>query len=666
VSQFIKKIANTFQLGYSEGMKYPFERGCPNPLGASKTDEGINFAFHSAIEEGVSLLLYSTNSKTPFAQIPLDPKIHRTDSIWHIRVQNLPPIFEYGIKVGSQILIDPYAKEVNSNPDWGGHFYAENQPLAKFSAPQPFDWGNDVPPRIPFQDLIIYEMHIRGFTHGGGFQKMIDKIPHLKELGINAVEFLPIFEFDECENPRSNPETGRKLYNYWGYSTINFFSLMNRYGTIEEFKNLVKELHKNKIEVILDVVYNHTAEGNEKGKTLSFRGLDEAGYYILGPKGEYYNYSGCGNTFNCNNPVVSRLILDSLRYWVSEMHIDGFRFDLASILTRDPQGHPIADPPVIKAISQDPLLTGIKLIAEAWDAAGLYQVGYFPSYKKWAEWNGKYRDIVRKFLKGTDGVAGPFAGALSGSQDLYGHDRKPYHSINFVTAHDGFTLKDLCSYNNKHNFSNGENNQDGTNDNESWNCGQEGPTTNTKINQFRFRQSRNFIVALMVSLGTPMILMGDEYGQTHNGNNNTWCHDELNWFDWGELSHEGHFYRFFRSLVLLRKKNTLFRRSEFLTADDVEWHGTTPFHADWSPASRFIAYILKDKAKQEDVYIAFNASHLRTNVQLPPPPAHKKWHRLVDTALDSPYDFLDDPFQFPHVKTAYKMEAHSSIILIAL
>ena len=666
MSQFIKKIANTFQLGYSEGMQYSFERGCPNPLGASKTDEGINFAFHSSIEEGVSLLLYSTNSKTPFAQMILDPKIHRTGSIWHVRVQNLPHIFEYGIKVGSRILIDPYAKEVNSTPDWGGHFYAENQPLAKFSAPQSFDWGNDVPPRIPFQDLIIYEMHIRGFTHGGGFQKMVEKIPHLKELGVNAVELLPIFEFDECENPRNNPETGRKLYNYWGYSTINFFSLMNRYGTIEEFKNLVKELHRNKIEVILDVVYNHTSEGSDKGRTVSFRGLDERGYYILGPKGEYYNFSGCGNTFNCNNPVVSRLILDSLRYWVSEMHIDGFRFDLASILTRDPQGHPMADPPVVKAISQDPLLSGIKLIAEAWDAAGLYQVGYFPSYQKWAEWNGKYRDIVRKFLKGTDGAAGPFAGALSGSQDLYGHDRKPYHSINFVTAHDGFTLKDLCSYNNKHNFSNGENNQDGANDNESWNCGQEGPTDNTKIIQFRCRQSRNFIVALMVSLGTPMILMGDEYGQTHQGNNNTWCHDELNWFDWSELSKETDFYRFFRSIVLLRKKNPLFRRSEFLTADDVEWHGTTPYHADWSPTSRFIAYILKDKVKQEDCYIAFNASHLRTNVQLPPPPPHKKWHRIVDTALDPPYDFLDDPFQFPHIKMAYKMEAHSSIILIAL
>ena len=648
----------------TKNMEYLTKRGCPTPLGASKSDEGVNFAFHATAEKNVSLLLYSTNSKTPFTQIALDPKVHRTGSIWHVCIQNLPHTFDYGIKIGSHILIDPYAKEVNSKPDWGGHFYAEHQPLARFSKPPPFNWENDSPPRIPFQDLIIYEMHIRGFTHGEGFQKAIDKISHLKDLGINAVELLPIFEFDECDNSRINPETGKKLYNYWGYSTISFFSLMNRYGTLEEFKTLVKELHKNKIEIILDVVYNHTSEGNENGKTVSFRGLDESGYYILGPKGEYYNYTGCGNTFNCNNTVASQLIVDSLRYWVSELHIDGFRFDLASILTRDTQGHPLGDPPVVRTISQDPLLSGIKLIAEAWDAAGLYQVGYFPSYQKWAEWNGKYRDIVRKFLKGTDGAAGPFAGALSGSQDLYGHDRKPYHSINFVTAHDGFTLRDLCSYNTKHNDSNGENNQDGANDNESWNCGQEGPTDNTNIIQFRARQLRNFVVALMASLGTPMVLMGDEYGQTHHGNNNTWCHDALNWFDWRKLVEEADFYRFFRSMILFRKKHALFRRTEFLTADDIEWHGISPFHADWSPTSRFVAYILKNK--QESFYIAFNAGHQRVNLQLPPPPAHKKWHRMVDTTLNPPHDFLDDPFQFPHIKAVYKMEAHSSIILIAL
>lgn len=437
---------------------------------------------------------------------------------------------------------------------------------------------------------------------------------------------------------------------------------MNRYTkspdlACEEFKTLVKELHKNQIEVILDVVYNHTADPN-----LSFGGLGASTYYILGPQSEYYNYSGCGNTFNCNHPVVSRLILDSLHYFVTEMHVDGFRFDLASILTRDPEGHPLENPPLIRQISEDPLLSRVKLIAEAWDAAGLYQVGSFPAYGKWAEWNGKYRDTVRRFLKGTDGAVGPFASAISGSQDLYGNNRKPYHSINFVTAHDGFTLRDLVSYNTKHNLSNGENNQDGTSDNESWNCGAEGPTTNPKIIKLRLRQSKNFIVALMVSLGTPMILMGDEYGHSRRGNNNAWCHDgPLNAFQWNRLDQDKELFHFFHSLINFRKKTPLLRRTEFLKPAEIDWHGITPFHPNWNPSSRFVAYVLKPS-----LYIAFNATPERPLVQLPPPPLKKKWYRVVDTSLAPPHDFIDQPLELPPLNGSTRMEAYSSMILLAL
>ncbi|MFS8563362.1 MAG: glycogen-debranching protein [Rhabdochlamydiaceae bacterium] len=522
-------------------------------------------------------------------------------------------------------------------------------------------------------------MHVRAFTqdpsshvkHPGSFLGLIEKIPYLKELGINAIELLPIFEFDESDNPLKNPKTGKKLCNFWGYSTINFFSVMKRYShsgdPITEFKTLVKELHKNKIEVILDVVYNHTAEGNENGKVFSFRGIDEATYYILGPKGEYYNFSGCGNTLNCNNPVVSEFILDSLRYWVSEMHVDGFRFDLASILTRDPSGAPLPKPPVIEAISKDPVLANCKLIAEAWDAAGLYQVGSFPSFGRWMEWNGKYRDVVRRFIKGTEGQVGEFSEAICGSQNIYGFSGTPSHSVNFVIAHDGFTLRDLVSYNDKHNEENGENNNDGTNDNASWNCGQEGETTNVKIVQLRNRQMRNLHTTLMISLGVPMIWMGDEYGHTRKGNNNAWSHDdELNWFQWNLLDKAKDFHRFYTKMIAFRKTEPILKRREFLSKEDIDWHGHLPFHPNWSSDSRFIAYMLKDFEKENHLYVAFNAENTRPTLQLPDPPPHKKWHRIVDTALAAPNDFIDEPDKFPSLKSTYKMEAYSILIAKSL
>lgn len=661
------------------GTTYQAQRGVPSPLGASKKDGAINFAIFSQHAKGVTLCLFSPGIQSPFAEIPLNPKINRTGMIWHITVASLPEMFDYGWRVnGSKVVVsDPYSKMLNSTHTWADGFFASRQTLSRYSPSTPFNWENDTPPQIPMQNLIIYEMHVRGLTQDasshvkspGRFSGIIEKIPYLKELGINAVELLPIFAFDECDNSHKNPKTGKKLLNYWGYSTINFFCPMNRYAladAIAEFKTLVKELHKNRIEVILDVVYNHTAEGNEKGRTFSFRGIDNSVYYLLGPDGDYLNFSGCGNTFNCNHPIVSQLILDSLRYWTSEMHVDGFRFDLASILTRDTNGNPMPNPPVIEAISKDPILANCKLIAEAWDAAGLYQVGSFPAHGRFAEWNGRYRDTVRKFIKGGDGLAGAFSGALAGSQDLYGKDRKPYHSINFITAHDGFSLKDLVSYNGKHNEENGEQNRDGGNDNESWNCGVEGATSNPKIIQFRFRQMKNLHTALMVSIGTPMVLMGDEYGHTNHGNNNMWGHDFPNWFQWRQLAKNAEFHRFYRLMIFFRKRQPLFHRTEFLSPEDVDWHGHLPFQADWSEKSRFVGYTLKDPLKEQHLYIGFNAESSRPDVQLPDPPPHRKWYRIVDTGLESPFDFIEEPQKYPPIKAPYKMEAYSALIAQAV
>jgi isoamylase/glycogen operon protein len=386
---------------------------------------------------------------------------------------------------------------------------------------------------------------------------------------------------------------------------------------------------------------------------------------MIGPDGQYMNFSGCGNTFNCNHPVVSRLILDSLRYWVSEMHVDGFRFDLASILTRGQDGTPLSDPPLIKSISEDPVLANTKMIAEAWDAAGLYQVGHFPEGSRWSEWNGKYRDNVRKFLKGTDNQSGAFAHAVCGSDDLYGGHRLPYNSINFVTAHDGFTLEDLVSYQQKHNEENGEENRDGGNDNESWNCGAEGPTSNHKVLDLRKRQKKNFLTALFLSLGTPMLLMGDEYGLTHQGNNNTWSQEHTNWFNWNELEKHKDFFRFCSELIHFRKKNPLLRRTDFLRTEDIIWHGRQHSQADWSEQNRFIAYTLKDHINGNDLYIAFNASFEETTVHLPPCPMHKNWYRIIDTNFESPHDFLDNPQQQHPIKHTYNMKDHSALVVQA-
>lgn len=612
-----------------DAIKHKVLKGDPSPLGFSKTEEGMNFAIFTRQGTSVSLCLRSDKA---YLEIPLDPRVNKTGFVWHICIAGLPADrFSYGYRIcgpkgkgllfnSKLILLDPYAEQLNTSLEWGKGM---KEPLGLAEEIPPFNWENESFPLIPFQDLIIYEMHVRGLTidpssnvtHKGLYEGVIEKIPYLKELGVNAIELLPVFEFNECE-------IKTPLKNYWGYSTMNFFSPMNRFSNVNaitEFKKMVKELHRNGIEVILDVVFNHTGEGNAKGPTISMKGIDNNIYYMTDGSGHYRDYTGCGNTLNCNHPIVAKMILDCLRYWVSEMHVDGFRFDLASVLTRDTHGHPLTDPPLIHAISNDPELGSVKLIAEAWDAAGLYQVGSFPHYCRWAEWNGKYRDTVRRFIKGTDNEVGPFATAITGSSDLYeGQGRAPYHSINFVTAHDGFSLRDLVSYQEKHNLANGENNNDGTNDNESWNCGAEGGSTNPKIIALRERQMRNFILALMVSIGTPMLLMGDEYGQTRKGNNNTWCQDnELNWFLWNEIEKNKGFFNFYKRLIDFRKSNPVFKRTEFLKPEDIQWHGKAPFEPDWGEQVRFIAYTLGN------FYIAFNAEHQPVQIQLPP----KKWQR---------------------------------------
>ena len=569
----------------------------------------------------------------------------------------------------SKILLDPYAKIIGGRdvwgitPDWNDTY----QHRARIAFDD-FDWEEDRPLEIPPEDLIIYEMHVRSFTqhpssgvkHPGTFAAIREKIPYLKELGVNAIELMPIFEFDEFENSRPYPVTGEQLLNYWGYSSVGFFAPKAGYAAtgklgmqVDEFKALVKELHRNGIEVILDVVFNHTAEGNENGPYISFRGIDNKTYYMLTAEGYYFNFSGCGNTLNCNNPIVRNMVLDCLRYWASEYHIDGFRFDLASILGRDPWGAPLTNPPLLESLAFDPILAKCKLIAEAWDAGGLYQVGSFPAYGRWLEWNGKYRDRIRGFLKG-DGNVGEIAQALQGSPDLYATSgRSPATSINFITAHDGFTLTDLVSYNHKHNEANGENNNDGTNDNYSWNCGVEGWTNNLGVNALRQRQIRNAISLLMVSQGSPMLLMGDEFGRSQNGNNNTYCHDnELSWLNWDLLQQNSALFRFVKNSIAFRHTHPVLRnRQHFQNHDyvgsgyaDITWHGTQAWQTDWSNHIRTLAFMLCGKHALQGtvadnyIYVAMNMHWEAHWFEIPVLPADLQWHVFANTGCNPPDD----------------------------
>lgn len=663
--------------------------GVPHPFGATNQLEGVNFAVAAKEAQKLSLCLFDEkNLEKPFKEIELDPLLNKTGDVWHIQIKDFPPFIIYGYRVfpdasqeTSYLLLDPYAKAVASRPVWGDHSDEPYRPLGKCFTSTSFDWQGDKFPKIPNKDLIIYEMHIRGFTqdassqvhHPGTFLGTIEKIPYLKELGVNALELMPIHEFNENEALQVHPKTKQKLCNYFGYSTVNFFSPMNRYATqsdqnkaVNEFKTMVRELHKNGIEVILDVVYNHTFEGNEQGPTLSFRGLNRRAYYMMDAEGHYLNFSGCGNTFNANHPWTRELILESLRYWVKEMHVDGFRFDLASILTRTENGAPLNNAPIIEAISLDPILSQTKMIAEAWDAGGLYQVGGFYPGNRWSEWNGRYRDVVRRFIKGTPGHKTAFSTALCGSQDLYGWGRRPTCSVNFVTAHDGFSLADLVTYNDKHNEENGENNRDGFDHNDSWNCGLEGHSSNKRIVYLRERQIRNFHLALMVSQGIPMVLMGDEYAHTRHGNNNTWCQDnELNWFLWNRLDERPGFHRFFRSLIQFRKTHPQLGRDDFLNDKDITWHGLNPSNPDWGNDNRFVAFTLNSE-EGPDLYVAFNASHVSHTINIPPAGQDKHWAWVVNTHNLPPDDFFDEEHRQKLLTNIYRISSYSAIMLKAV
>ncbi|KFK36885.1 hypothetical protein AALP_AA4G184500 [Arabis alpina] len=705
--------------------------GLPSPFGATVKDDGVNFSVYSSNSVSATICLISLSDlrlNKVTEEIQLDPSRNRTGHVWHVFLKGDFKDMLYGYRFdgnfspeegnyfdSSNILLDPYAKAIISRDEFGvvgadGNCWPQMACMVP-TLDEEFDWEGDMHLKLSQKDLVIYEMHVRGFTRHesskiefpGTYQGVAEKLDHLQELGINCIELMPCHEFNELEYYSYNTIMGDHRVNFWGYSTIGFFSPMIRYSSassrnfagraINEFKTLVKEAHKRGIEVIMDVVLNHTAEGNEKGPIFSFRGVDNSVYYMLAPKGEFYNYSGCGNTFNCNHPVVRQFIVDCLRYWVTEMHVDGFRFDLGSIMSRSSSlwdaanvygadvegdllttGTPISCPPVIDMISNDPILRGVKLIAEAWDAGGLYQVGMFPHWGIWSEWNGKFRDVVRQFIKGTDGFSGAFAECLCGSPNLYQGGRKPWHSINFVCAHDGFTLADLVTYNNKTNLANGEENNDGENHNCSWNCGEEGDFASISVKRLRKRQMRNFFVSLMVSQGVPMIYMGDEYGHTKGGNNNTYCHDNyLNYFRW-DKKEEAHsdFFRFCGLLIKFRDECESLGLNDFPTSERLQWHGLAPGMPDWSETSRFVAFSLVDSVKKE-IYVAFNTSHLATLVTLPDRPGYR-WEPFVDTSKPSPFDCITPDLperetamkQYKHFLDAnmYPMLSYSSIILL--
>ncbi len=645
--------------------------GRVRPFGASLVGDGIvNFSVFSKHAESCELLLYNCGEPEPFAVIPF-PNEFRIGNVFSMIVYGLNyETLEYGYRFDGiyapkeghrfnrdNVLLDPYAKLVGGREKWGvapgdGSGFVHRGKVI----PVDYDWEGDKPLELPMQDLVIYEMHVRSFTadsssgvkHKGTFAGIIEKIPYLKELGINCIELLPIFEFDELENSRV--VNGERLYNYWGYSTVNFFSPKAGYATAsafgltaEELKNMIKHLHRSGIEVILDVVFNHTAEGNEKGPSISFRGIDNKTYYLLTPEGEYYNFSGCGNTMNCNNAVVRSFILDCLRYWVSDYHIDGFRFDLASILSRDSSGAPMANPPLLETLANDPVLGKTKLIAEAWDAGGLYQVGSFPAWGRWAEWNGKYRDCIRKFVKSDAGCGPELIYRLQGSCDLYG-DRSAEASINFITCHDGFTLYDLVSYNKKHNLANGEDNRDGCDCNDSWNCGSEGETDDFEVNALRRRQIKNAAALLLLSRGIPMLLSGDEILNTQQGNNNAYCHDSpISWLDWTGLENNRDVFDFFKTLISFRKQHPVLRRSDFFTGvnssgyPELSFHGEEPWNINVCEPFLTFGMMYAEPAadfgvdKDSFIYCAVNAHWEPHSLGLPIVPEGMKWSIVAYT-----------------------------------
>ena len=674
--------------------------GLPYPLGATVTADGVNFSVFSKHGTEVELLLFDEPSaKAPARVIPLHPQHNRTFYYWHTQVKGLGPgqlyayrargplLKEKGLRYdGQKVLLDPYARAVT----WDGYQRAaaglpgDNCAVAMKGVvvdEAAYDWQGDKPLHLPFAGSVIYELHVGGFTRHassglaparrGTYLGLIEKIPYLKELGITAVELLPVQHFDV-------QDAAPLRTNYWGYSPVAFFAPHRGYccatdplAPVREFRELVKALHRAGIEVILDVVFNHTAEGGPEGPTLSFRGLENRGYYMLqsADPARYADYSGCGNTLNANHSVVRRLILDCLRYWVQVMHVDGFRFDLASVMSRDSAGGLLKDPPILWDIESDPVLAGTKIIAEAWDAAGLYQVGSFTGHR-WAEWNGKFRDEVRRFICGQPGTIPNLAQRVTGSQDLYPQPaREPNRSINFITCHDGFTLNDLCSYNHKHNEDNGEDNRDGNDQNDSCNYGVEGPTTDPALEALRLRQCKNLMTVLLTSQGTPMLLMGDEVRRTQRGNNNAYCqNNELSWFNWELLQQHAGMLRFVRGLIRLNLDYRLFQQESFWSepgGPEITWHGVQLGSPDLRDESHSLAFELTYPQHREHLHIILNAFWEPLTFALPPLPSGQQFHRVVDTALPSPADYCEPQSAPPVLARSYTAQARSAIILLA-
>lgn len=689
---------------------FEISRGHPLPLGSDVKRDGVNFSVFTRHATAVTLVVFPVPDSEQTVEFPLDPRYNRTGDVWHAFVHGLDPGVRYGFRADrcpnpqphlhrydpSHILIDPYAKALSGGGVWGQSLHLETWTASPGQAKHRhslviedgFDWGDDQPLNTHLADSIIYEIHVRGFTrhpssrvaHPGTFAGLVEKIPYLKELGVTAVELMPITEFEENDNPRVNPLTGEPLKNFWGYDPISFFAPKAAYASngdgshpLREFRKLVKALHEAGIEIILDMVFNHTAEGDERGPTLCFRGLDNQIYYLIDREtGKYANYSGCGNTLNCNHPVVRGLIIDSLRYWVTEMHVDGFRFDLASILGRGTDGSVLSNPPLLETIAADPVLANTKLIAEAWDAAGLYQVGTFPNWGRWAEWNGKFRDDVRRFVKGDANMAPHLATRMAGSSDLYQDDgRAPFHSINFITSHDGFTLMDLVSYNEKHNEANGEGNRDGTNDNHSWNCGEEGPSTSPLVNKLRKQQMKNLVTILLLSQGVPMILGGDEMGRTQRGNNNPYCQDnEISWLNWDLLKTHKDLFRFLRLLIAFRKSHPILRRRTYQNKDETMpaflWHGVKPGEPDWGWHSRFLGLQLTGGEVDSDILILASAYEGHLRIELAKPTRESRWFRFLDTSLTAPYEICEPgKFKTLSKQSHYDVAGRSVVVLVS-
>lgn len=682
------------------------ENGAPHPLGATIQANGVNFSLFSGSATGVELLLFNQHdSPQPFQTIPLIPSKNKTFHFWHIFVRDLkagahyafrvsgPSVPEQGLRHNrNKVLLDPYARG-NTNTVWKRGEACNDSDNVSTSMrsvvidPSDYDWEGDRPLNRPIEDTLIYEMHVRGFTkspsskvkHSGTFEGLIEKIPYLKDLGVTAVELMPIFDFDETVPLRT--VDGKPLWNYWGYSTIGYFAphtafcVSPEHGLhLKEFRDAVKALHKAGIEVILDVVFNHTDEGNHQGPTFSFRGLDNLSYYFLVPSAKQYymDYSGCGNTFNCNHPIVEKFILECLRYWVKEAHIDGFRFDEGSILSRGEDGAPQVHPPLVWQAELDEDLMDTKLIAEAWDAAGLYQIGHFPG-DRWGEWNGRYRDTIRRFVKGDGGIVGQVADAIGGCANLYQvRGGKPTNSINFINCHDGFTLNDLVSYNSKHNEGNGESNSDGINENLSWNCGTEGPSNNAAIEKLREQQIRNFATILMLSRGVPMLLAGDEVRNTQYGNNNAYCQDnQIGWFDWsGPEKHAG-LLRFWRRMIKFRKKYGAVRVNSFFTGEvnkrgltDVSWHGTKLFSPGWYDSqARALGFTLAGFDLDPDIHVMMNMHWEALDMDVPAIPG-RRWFRVVDTSMPSPSDIADPGMEVACPDQPYQMNPRSIVVLV--